>query len=78
MYCDSAPFSPCFDRACACVHVDRYNDLAKSETRILMIMQDTLATMNKGFFDPNRGGGDSSVPVKAAEGYGGFWGPFLP
>jgi arylsulfatase I/J len=45
----------------------------------LTYMQNRLAEMNKGFFSPDRKGGNTAVATNAAkEKYGGFWGPFLP
>jgi hypothetical protein len=55
-----------------------FTNLNGTETATLQVMQDLLAKMNEGFFDPTRGGGDESVPNHAAVSYGGFWGPFLP
>lgn len=55
-----------------------YHDIATEQPVILRQMQALLATMNAGFFDPTRGGGDPAVPVRQAVKYGGFWGPFLP
>lgn len=57
-----------------------FNNIASDAAHAgtLKTMQTTLAKMNEGFFNPTRGGGNSSVPIKAAIRYGGFWGPFLP
>lgn len=53
-------------------------NVAEGHPKVLQALQATLAKMNKGFFSPTRGGGDKSVPIKAAIEYGGYWGPFLP
>ena len=58
-----------------------HSNVASAHPQVLQFMQLTLAKMNQGFFDPTRGGGNTSVPIQAAIAYGGhdggYWGPFL-
>ena len=55
-----------------------HNNIAAQNPEKLKELQQRLAEMNNGFFDPDRQGGDTNVAKDAAEKYGGFWGPFLP
>eukprot|EP00054_Salpingoeca_dolichothecata_P015286 m.87747 g.87747 ORF g.87747 m.87747 type:complete len:551 (+) comp21420_c0_seq3:56-1708(+) len=57
-------------------HINLSDDPSHSD--VLKQMQALLAEEQKGFFNPDRTGGDKNLAGKIAkERYGGFWGPFL-